>query len=181
MSEKDVVTMVDRLRSVLLINKGGYVTPLHATFREFLLDSERCVDPLYHVDAAKGHACLASECLVAFSLKSVTECLVCPPDSILRYYVNYATIYWGEHLERAEFNSKLDDCLRAFVQGDAIPACTRAKAEFTSVGLGGQLYTSDGAACTVSIAQFLKVRNESLYALALSYPGYANAHCLPGF
>ena len=90
MSERDVVTMVDRLRSVLLINKQGDVTPLHATFGEFLLDSERCIDPLYHVDKGRGKARITFGFLGAFSINNVTEYLE-NTDSAAWTYVYCAT------------------------------------------------------------------------------------------
>ncbi|KAJ7609910.1 hypothetical protein FB45DRAFT_1122559, partial [Roridomyces roridus] len=62
-STADIIWMTDRLRSVLLINSQGQIVPLHATFTEFLLDPQRCVHPLYHVDRAAGNALLASACM----------------------------------------------------------------------------------------------------------------------
>ncbi|GJE93936.1 hypothetical protein PsYK624_101010 [Phanerochaete sordida] len=58
LTEDDVLWMAGRLRAVLLINKAGDLVPLHATFSEFLLDSKRCIDALYHIDKPQGSAFL---------------------------------------------------------------------------------------------------------------------------
>ena len=116
LSEDDVTSMVDSLRSVLFINKDGKVTPLHATFREFLVDKDRCVDSLYHVDAGKGHARLASACLAAFSVRNATEYLANPSSAVGRY-VYYAALRWGSHLEDAESDTELENRFRTFLQG----------------------------------------------------------------
>ena len=126
MSEDDVAMMVGRLRSVLLVNKRAELTFLHATFGEFLLDRERCVDPLYHVDKATGHAGLASRCLAAFSFRNVTEFLA-NPDSALGEYVMYASLRWDEHLSHAKFNDELEGRLRTFVQSSRQVIYRRAR------------------------------------------------------
>ena len=107
----DVVTMIDRLRSVLLVGTNGAVRPVHATLAEFLLDDTRCTDPLYHVDQRKGHAQLASSCFDAFSFKTITDCLAVEPaqqaTSAVWQYVSYAVVQWDSHLENAEFSEEL--------------------------------------------------------------------------
>lgn len=108
LSENDIVAVVDRLRSVLLINYDGRVVPLHATFGEFLLDDGRCNDLLYHVDRPKGHAHLASACLdVSTSFQTLTYCIKAGKKSTLGEYADYAKGYWELHLAEAEFNDGL--------------------------------------------------------------------------
>ena len=156
LSEEDVVTMVDRLRSVLLINKAGKVTPLHATLGEFLLDDKRCIDPLYHVDAAKGHACLASACLEALSFNNALQYLA-NRRSAVGQYVFYALWGWYKHIEKADFNDELENQMRSFVQGDPGAIYHRIR----SYGSSYPITDLGFRAC--DIAHFFKVRYEPSY------------------
>ncbi|EKM50104.1 uncharacterized protein PHACADRAFT_213866 [Phanerochaete carnosa HHB-10118-sp] len=119
--ENDVITMVDRLRSIVLINPDGCMLPLHASLGEFLLDDKRCSDPLYHVDRSNGHARLTSACLtVLTSFRTLSACLEArryrSDDCVL-----YAKMYWDEHLRDAKFSNGLADQVRtALIQ--ATPA-----------------------------------------------------------
>ena len=161
LSEDDVATMVDSLRSVLFINNGGQVTPLHATFREFLIDKDRCVDSLYHVDAAKGHTRLASACLAAFSAENVTEFLA-DLDSAVGGYVHYAVVAWSYHLRDAEPNTALENHLRTFLQG--APRAIHQRA------LSRLVRNSYFIALLIrNMAQFLKVSNEPFPGIHRSY------------
>lgn len=155
LSEDDVTTMVDHLRSVLLIDKAGEVTPLHATFREFLLDSERCVDPLYHVDKAKGYACLALGCLAAFSTENVIEYLAKGRSSAVGRYVEQATLGWAVYCRFAEHIDKLENRLRTFVQGDVQAIFQRARRRASNDPFTVIEFINN-------MAQFLKVSNEPL-------------------
>ncbi|KAF7362592.1 NACHT domain-containing protein [Mycena venus] len=103
----DVVWMTDRLRSALLIDREGSVVPLHATFFEFLLDQERCINPLYHINRSKGHARLASACIAAFTTANVAAYLTAKTDTPQARYVYYARSEWDNHLNEAEFNDEL--------------------------------------------------------------------------
>ncbi|EKM50149.1 uncharacterized protein PHACADRAFT_200993 [Phanerochaete carnosa HHB-10118-sp] len=144
LSENDVVAMVDRLRSVLLIDHYGRVVPLHATFGEFLLDDRRCNDPLYHVDWSKGNGRLASGCLTTLvSFRTLSGCLEAGPDSHVGRYVLYATGCWDNHLEVAEFSGGLAKQLCAMIQ--MIP---------TNIGVYTNRYSESGV--TQKMAQFLE-------------------------
>ena len=173
MSEEDVVRMLDSLRSVLLINGEGKVTPLHATFREFLLDNKRCVDPMYHVDEAKGHVHLALGCLAAFSIKNVTEYLA-NPSSAIGGYVYYATLLWSAHCVGAQYDDELENRLRTFVQGDVQAIYQRARRRVL-------LVLSTNADIVVYVAQFLKVSKELRSGVFYLSLDYSNRSCLTDF
>jgi hypothetical protein len=103
------------LHAILYIPKD-HTQPLrlhHPSFRDFLLDKERCGDPNFWVDEEEAHRMLAARCmkLISTSLKQdicgvdapgvlvadvetsrVERCL--PPD------VQYACLYWVEHLKK---------------------------------------------------------------------------------
>ncbi|KAJ7879047.1 hypothetical protein B0H14DRAFT_3435286 [Mycena olivaceomarginata] len=103
----DVVWMTDRLRSALLIDYKGSVVPLHATFFEFLLDPDRCINPLYHINPSKGHAQLASACIAAFTIENVSRYLTANEIADPKRYVRYAKSNWDAHLSKAKFDDDL--------------------------------------------------------------------------
>ncbi|KAJ7609913.1 hypothetical protein FB45DRAFT_1066467 [Roridomyces roridus] len=111
----DIIWMTDRLRSVLLINSSGSVIPLHATFSEFLLDPQRCVHTLYHVDRAAGNSLLASACMGTFTFQIISDYLFSGQDAPIRDYVHYAKSNWDLHLSTAHFNGSLKRDLIHFV------------------------------------------------------------------
>ena len=106
---------LDSLHAILDIPKD-WITPLrlhHPSFRDFLLDQDRCRDPNFRVDGKQAHQRLADCCirLMSTSLKQdicrvdspgvlstnmessrVEQCL--PPE------VQYACLYWVEHLQK---------------------------------------------------------------------------------
>ncbi|KAJ7609914.1 hypothetical protein FB45DRAFT_1122568 [Roridomyces roridus] len=123
-SKADIISMNDRLRSVLLINSDGRIIPLHATFTEFLLDSQRCVDRLYYVDRAAGSALLASACMGAFTFPTISDYIKGGERSPIRQYVRYAKTHWCSHLAAAQFNGSLKGDLNHFVNHQ-IPVYTR--------------------------------------------------------
>ncbi|EKM60462.1 uncharacterized protein PHACADRAFT_133017 [Phanerochaete carnosa HHB-10118-sp] len=118
LSADDVSDVVDRLRSVLMIDKDGHVVPLHASFGEFLVDEDRCSDMLYHVDKSEGHAYLACACLAAMSFEHRTYYLQEPYARPQHARVNFDIMvagWWG-HVQLAKHTVKLEEQLSQFVQ-----------------------------------------------------------------
>ncbi|GJE93941.1 hypothetical protein PsYK624_101060 [Phanerochaete sordida] len=72
LTDDDVLWMAGRLRAVLLVDEAGDLVPLHATFAEFLVDSKRCIDVLYHIDTPKGQALLARKCFASINVDAMT-------------------------------------------------------------------------------------------------------------
>ena len=156
MTKDDVVSMVDCLRSVLLVDTAGAVRPVHATFGEFLLDEARCTDKLYYVDRLKGNGQLASACFAAFSFKTMTDCLAVNPaqeeTSAIWQYVRYALNSWNRHLEEAEFNKELLAQLHA-LNSHQVPIQRR----------GDWTYTASVALSEIlGLREWLKVRSTCL-------------------
>ncbi|EKM60431.1 uncharacterized protein PHACADRAFT_189565 [Phanerochaete carnosa HHB-10118-sp] len=112
LSLDDVFTVVDHLRSVLLVNMNGRVVPLHASFCEFLVDEGRCSDALYHVNSSEGHAYLATAFLASSSFENYAEALVNEST-----HVDYLAmkIGWREHLKQAKHTADLEAQLSQFV------------------------------------------------------------------
>ncbi|KAJ7609939.1 hypothetical protein FB45DRAFT_340601 [Roridomyces roridus] len=133
-SKADIISMTDRLRSVLLIDSQGRIVALHATFNEFLLDPQRCVNSLYHVDRTAGNGLLASACLGTFTFPMMSDYLVADEDTPIREYINYSQKHWDVHLKEAEFSSSLKAVLIHFLETQ-IPAYMRLHARSWSEGL----------------------------------------------
>jgi hypothetical protein len=116
-SQDEVDQTLDDLHAILDIPKD-LSCPLrlhHPSFRDFLLNKERCVDSNFQVDEKQAHQMLADCCiqLMSTSLKQdvcgqkdpgilvasidssrIEQCL--PPE------VNYACLYWVQHLEKSK-------------------------------------------------------------------------------
>jgi len=119
------------LHAVLDIPKEP-IRPLrlhHPSFRDFLLDQTRCADAHFWVDEKQAHQTLAEGCvqLISASLKQdicgldapgvlvaevdnsrVERCL--PPE------VQYACLYWVEHLQKGSVELHDDDEIHQFLQ-----------------------------------------------------------------
>jgi hypothetical protein len=100
----------------------------HPSFRDFLLDHERCEDPNFWVDEKQAHQKLADSCirLMSTSLKQeicgidapgtlvadveisrIQRCL--PPE------VQYACLYWIQHVQRSGIQHRDNDQVHQFL------------------------------------------------------------------
>ena len=113
--EWEVKQTLQSLGSVLR-NSDGHGSPitlLYPYFRDFLLDSRRCQDPRFEIDAANTHRELAARCLELMSrslrqdicsLKhrgTITSDIA--PKTLERFLpveVRYACRYWADHIQR---------------------------------------------------------------------------------
>ncbi|KAH8586332.1 putative WD-repeat protein [Bisporella sp. PMI_857] len=116
-SEEDIDETLEDLHAILDIPKSQ-IRPLHLhhpSFRDFLLNKDRCGDPKFWVDEKRAHQTLADDCirLMSNSLKQdicgqgapgtlvadvessrIEQCL--PPE------VKYACLYWIQHLQKSD-------------------------------------------------------------------------------
>ncbi|GJE89368.1 AAA-16 domain-containing protein [Phanerochaete sordida] len=104
--KEDIVNIVARLSSVLLINSDSAIVPVHATFTEFLLDPQRCTDTHYHIDEGAGHVALASACLAAFTRQTTVEILsaVRNGEQDVRGYGWYSAVACEGHIKAATYS-----------------------------------------------------------------------------
>jgi hypothetical protein len=127
----DIDQMLEDLHSVLDVPKDR-TRPLrlhHPSFRDFLLNNDRCQDPNFYVDEKRAHQALADSCieLMSTSLKQdicgldapgvlvtgvassrVEQCL--PPE------VQYACLYWIQHLQKSSTQLRDNDQVYQFLQ-----------------------------------------------------------------
>lgn len=117
--EMDLI--LNPLHSVLNISKNRE-TPirlLHPSFRDFLLDRDRCRDVHFWVDEQEAHINLVQDCLRLLSntLKRnicnldssgplTDEMRTDQVDSYLPESVQYACLYWTDHLEEIDFDRR---------------------------------------------------------------------------
>lgn len=86
---------------------------LHPSFRDFLINPERCADQDFWINDAKAHLYVAEQCLHTMS-RTLTRnmCRLKSPASLkerikanvmdqnLPFHVQYACQYWGYHLQK---------------------------------------------------------------------------------
>lgn len=129
--EEDICLKLDGLHSVLEIaeDQGRFIRLLHPSFRDFLLDQERCSDQRFRVEEQEAHAAMGDRCVVLMSkgLKrdvcnlqlpgvllddadkgDIERCL--PPD------LQYACRYWVQHLERSNTSLRDGGSVHVFLQ-----------------------------------------------------------------
>jgi hypothetical protein len=119
--EEKIRTMLGHLHSILYIAKDPSrpVWLHHPSLRDFLLNRQRCRNPLLWVDEKKANEALANHCLQLMSeeLKRNICGLATPDAEVIKvpldkveYYLpaelQYACEYWVDHLQRcnAQFN-----------------------------------------------------------------------------
>jgi hypothetical protein len=129
--KEDIDETLEDLHAILDIPKDQ-VCPLrlhHPSFRDFLLNEDRCGDPSFWVDEKQAHQRLAESCirLMSNSLNRdvcgqeapgtlvadvessrIEQCL--PPE------VKYACLYWIQHLQRSGEQLYDDDQVHRFLQ-----------------------------------------------------------------
>ncbi|PGH33420.1 hypothetical protein GX50_03809 [[Emmonsia] crescens] len=100
----------------------------HPSFRDFLLDKDRCGEPHFWIDEKKMHNTLAANCikLMSTTLKKYM-CSFKSPDALkaaeessqieqcLPPEVRYACIYWFQHLQRSGVELKDNDNVHRFL------------------------------------------------------------------
>jgi NACHT domain len=110
-------------------NTGRPLRLHHPSFRDFLLSKDRCNDPNFWVDERQAHRSLANNCilLMSTSLKQdictqrvpskrvanveggrIEQCL--PPE------VQYACLYWIQHLQKSDARLCDNDHVHQFLQ-----------------------------------------------------------------
>jgi hypothetical protein len=100
----------------------------HPSFRDFLLNEDRCGDSSFWVDEKQAHQTLAAACiqLMSISLKQDICCLEAPGalvtniessqvEKCLPAELQYACLYWVQHLKRS--GAQLYDQVYQFLQG----------------------------------------------------------------
>ena len=126
LSETISITL-DPLKSVLNVpeDPNTPIQLLHPSFRDFLVNKDRCLDRHFWIDQRKAHHDIAKHCLYVMSktlkrnicrlrtpgtLRSETE--TSTVNQHLPYHVQYACQYWVDHLQKSDLS--LDDDRRVY-------------------------------------------------------------------
>jgi hypothetical protein len=130
-SQEEVDQTLDDLHAILDIPKDhNYALRLHhPSFRDFLLNKERCSDSNFQVDEKQAHQTLADCCiqLMSISLKQdvcrqeAPGILVADVESTrinecLPLEVQYACLYWIQHLHKSSTEACDYDQVHQFLQ-----------------------------------------------------------------
>jgi hypothetical protein len=131
--KEDVSCRLDLLHSVLSIpvNDDMPIRLLHLSFRDFLLDPQKCGKSLFWVDERETHERLASKCLQLMSNPKGLRQNMCnlPRPGTLRSEIDnrtlndcllpeirYACRYWVHHLEQSTGHIRDGNLVYAFLQ-----------------------------------------------------------------
>ena len=99
----------------------------HPSFRDFLLDPERCLDSRFRIDEAEAHRNLFSNCLELMSKLQKDICNLQHPgilasavekdevEKFLTPEIQYACRYWTHHLQRSNTVLCNDDKVHSFL------------------------------------------------------------------
>jgi hypothetical protein len=128
---EDINQTLEDLHSVLDVPKDQ-TRPLHLhhpSFRDFLLNNERCKDPYFWVDEKQAHQTLANSCisLISTSLKQdicslntpgvlVTDVESSRVGQCLPREVQYACLYWIPHLQKSGAQFYDNDRIHQFLR-----------------------------------------------------------------
>src|SRR5262249_44129226 len=114
--QQDIEQTLEDLHSILDIpeDRSRPLRLHHPTFRDFLLDNDRCGDPKFWVDEKQAHRILAHSCihLMSSALKQDICCVGAPgvlatdvqENQVKRCIppeVQYACLYWVQHLQNS--------------------------------------------------------------------------------
>lgn len=131
-SQGEIDMVLDNLRSVLTVptgNDGGLIRLLHPSFRDFLVDSDRCNDSRFHVDAKQTHQSLFYSCLKVMegslkkdmcNLRNLGPMTATEKAQISSHLISaefqYACRYWAHHLRRSKYLLCDGDIVHNFLQ-----------------------------------------------------------------
>ena len=118
--QDEINQILTHLHSVLdvLESYDGVIRLLHPSFRDFLLDERRCLDPQFLIDEKRAHHHLFTNCLTVMSNHLRRDiCNLRVPgaraaevnrsqvDKHIPLHVQYACRHWVSHLRRSDVNS----------------------------------------------------------------------------
>ena len=128
---ENIIQTLDDLHSILDIpeDRARPIRLHHPSFRDFLLSKDRCGDSKLWVDEKQGHQTLADACiqLMSTSLKQdicglnapgvlTTDVESSRVDERLPPEVQYACLYWVQHLEKSGAQLFDDNQVHQFLQ-----------------------------------------------------------------
>ena len=129
--QQQLENILDPLRAVLDVpeNIDCSVQPLHLSFRDFLLDQNRCLDGRFWVNEEHAHQILAMDCMRLLSSSLQRNICRLPSlgtlkseipqkdiDNALSPAVQYACRYWADHTQKGKVELLDHGCIHKFLQ-----------------------------------------------------------------
>ena len=130
-TKQDVDQTLDDLHAILDIPED-HTRPLslhHPSFRDFLLDKDRCTDSQFWADEKKMNGALANSCLELMSKKLGSDiCSLRSPGALaaevqwdainqcLPKEVQYACLYWVQHIQKSETQLQDNEQVHVFLK-----------------------------------------------------------------
>lgn len=117
--KEKILQTLRNLHSVLDVpeSEDGSIRLLHPSFRDFLLSTERCLNPLFLINERQVHHNLFIHCLSVLSGHlqrdmchlqvlgaPATKVKRCEVDKYIPFHVQYACRYWVHHLQQSNVN-----------------------------------------------------------------------------
>jgi hypothetical protein len=130
-SEEDINQTIEDLYSIIDVPKDqkGLLRLHHPSFRDFLFDKERCKNLNFWVDRKQAHQMLIEDCIKLMSTsleqdicgldapsKLVAEVESGRIDRSLSPELQYACLYWIQHLQQSCTQLRDDDRVHQFLQ-----------------------------------------------------------------
>jgi len=127
----DIIQTLDDLHSILDIpeDRARLIRLHHPSFRDFLLSKERCGDPKFWVDEKQAHRTLANNCIQLLSEKLRRDiCGLSSPGALatevqqerikqcLPAELQYACLYWVQHIQKSHTQLQDDGEVHVFLQ-----------------------------------------------------------------
>jgi len=123
------------LRAVIHVREGDAVYPIHASFRDFLTDPNRCTNPRVFVNSTRHHSMISRacfDCMTSLLQKPDLRNICRDRKKLLPDDLTYACQYWTRHLAESNLDQSLIDRLHDFT-------CTRLLYWIEGLGLIGDL------------------------------------------
>ncbi|OCK76219.1 NACHT and WD40 domain protein [Lepidopterella palustris CBS 459.81] len=128
--DRDVLALLRNLHSILDVPESQIhpIQLLHPSFRDFLLNIDRCSDRLFWIDEKKAHENLVKICLRTMSDLKEDTCGLTAPGALscrvpgdriqqcIPVELQYACRYWVDHLLKSKLQLRDDDQIHVFLR-----------------------------------------------------------------
>jgi len=165
---KMVSSTLDTLRSVLNVpeDESQPVRLFHLSFRDFLLDSQRCSDSRFHIDEKERHTILFRKCMEHISQLEENICTLWGPGVLITeipgatiqnsipLHIQYACRYWLDHCRFGNLVEEDIKTIRQFLEQDLLHWLER-------LSLIGEV--SNGAHMIIALEEILSVSCNAHY------------------
>jgi len=176
LAKEDVVQTLEDLHSVVDIPRE-HIHPLrlhHPSFRDFLLNNDRCQNLDLWVDEKQAHQNLADSCIWLMStLLKQDICGVSTPGMLaadmersqversLPHEVQYACVYWTRHVQKSGAQLRDNGPVHQFLQEHLLHWLE---------ALGWMGKTSEGIQAILSLEAYILVSSLSIIYISLTCP-----------